>query len=73
MFTCAKNKGKVTRGYHVETYNFYPFVENSQPGKRILRDWGVQNLSSPPLLPIQSPSCVKALALTLSFLRFKAS
>ena len=44
MFTCAKNKGniihlkKVTRGYHVQTYNFYPFVENSHPGKRILRD-----------------------------------
>ena len=44
MFTCTKNKDntihyrEVTRGYHVQTYNFYPFAESSPPGKRILSD-----------------------------------
>ena len=44
MFTCKKNKEniihkkEVTRGYHDQTYNFYPFAETSTPGQRILSD-----------------------------------
>ena len=67
MFTCKKNKEniihkkEVTRGYHDQTYNFYPFAETSLPEQRILSDWGPRALFE----------SVRVLALTLSYLRFK--